>query len=1069
MSYLSAAQGALVTALESTLSIDNATRRTAEARLQQMGAAPGFGLALLKLALDTGRHLLPGVRQLAAVYMKQFVRECWSPEVGGSRFTDQEKNEARQLMLRGLFDPSRLMRTAFGMCVAVVARIDFPEEWPDLLQHLTAMLSSSKPQAVFGAARCISLFSDFLDDQSVSKFGPSLFPTLASVLKNDVVYGPETRRSICYVVKTCASLLAALRDSPEHSAFAVLMTGIQTLLHPLVQSVSLDSWKRQRSWAAKAASQQGSGTDEVEDHNLGNGFGVQIEALQTMNVVVNELYKLCDQQLTAIFSQIWKFYEDIEPLYAQNIVDRKGGAGVDVGLEATAFDSEGNDVGLQVVIVQIFEFLNCAAVSPSSTIRNLMSMGLSKLCRASLLALQMTSDQVETWHRDPNEFVLHMEDEENSLHARSVAACLLYELIDSHGETALIAASQVFEWGLHCADDARKRGVNSWWKLLEASLYLAGICAQGLCDICGFGSAPEGLSKEFFAPRIIELLQSIIGENPADAVPYLLSRCIWCIGKFSWACGEAGKAEFFLQPCISVLHANYATPIRLAACRSIVQLRDYLSAESLSRESLLSQAVLGVCNLLSAVTPDTMHVVLQTLSVLLEGHPAIAQAAEPQLSPVLVDIWAANVSDPIVCGSVVDVFQSIASNPDCGSGLQQRLLPTLSKIIHAFESNPPGVVEYALDLLTVMVRFSRHPQSAEQFYLSPTILESGLGPVMRFLLGSSDGAGLTSGADCLAAYLYIGAEQKHVWAASALSSIFMALHRLLSPDMPESAACGAGVILTQIFLRYNDLLPAENAKTLLQALLVKLHSSRLSNSTQSLVLPFCRLLHRDVNMTVSLLHSIHVQLPDGVGGHVQEPGFSVLLKKWVKEAPAFVGKFPVKISLLALALLFKTRFDILQKIQVEGDVEVDLREGRRLRSHKKAIKHSIVPLPLRILQLVLRAVEDPTDESGLMDNGVLSGALGRSGVHGASKTFAPADDFEEFMLSDIGGSLFWADDEEDDENLSGHIDAEQDPIFLADLQGELKNFVRTCPSNILNALATQLNAEDRRAMQVALS
>ena len=64
---------------------------------------------------------------------------------------------------------------------------------------------------VLGAVRCMSLFCDFLDDLTVPKLAPSLFPALTRVFANDAAFGPETRRYACSVVKTCLVLLGALQ------------------------------------------------------------------------------------------------------------------------------------------------------------------------------------------------------------------------------------------------------------------------------------------------------------------------------------------------------------------------------------------------------------------------------------------------------------------------------------------------------------------------------------------------------------------------------------------------------------------------------------------------------------------------------------------------------------------------------------------------------------------------------------------------------------------------------------------------------------------------------------------
>ena len=75
----SSALDQLVACLEACCSPDNPTRQRAEAALRSAGATPGFGNALVMVSLDAARPA--HARQLAAVYLKQFLKECWAPQV----------------------------------------------------------------------------------------------------------------------------------------------------------------------------------------------------------------------------------------------------------------------------------------------------------------------------------------------------------------------------------------------------------------------------------------------------------------------------------------------------------------------------------------------------------------------------------------------------------------------------------------------------------------------------------------------------------------------------------------------------------------------------------------------------------------------------------------------------------------------------------------------------------------------------------------------------------------------------------------------------------------------------
>ena len=76
-----------------------------------------------------------GTRQLAAVVLKQYVKEHW--QEGEGRFcppqtSDPEKEAIRQLLPTGLGDPIAKIRTAVGVAIAAISTWDWPHHWPAL-------------------------------------------------------------------------------------------------------------------------------------------------------------------------------------------------------------------------------------------------------------------------------------------------------------------------------------------------------------------------------------------------------------------------------------------------------------------------------------------------------------------------------------------------------------------------------------------------------------------------------------------------------------------------------------------------------------------------------------------------------------------------------------------------------------------------------------------------------------------------------------------------------------------------------------------------------------------------
>ena len=563
----------------------------------------------------------------------------------------------------------------------------------------------------------------------------------------------------------------------------------------------------------------------------------------------------------------------------------------------------------------------------------------------------------------------------------------------------------------------------------------------------------------------------------ASASPVLLSRCIWLLGRYSWALTAPNQAHAGFQAAISALASTQLLPVRISACRALSSLSSQMSKQSFGTDpsAMMMAAVQGVCALLSdtALSSDVLPTVVGALADLLGDNEQIACHAEPHLTPALVHVWSLNASNPHLCGAIVEVFQSIAASPAALPGLQSRLLPTLCSLVSGHATNLPGIVEYALDLMAVISR--RAP-------LAPSFLSMALPPVLQFMHVSTDNAGLASGAVCLSAFVYAGAEvlmgmgQVQAAGGSALHAILNVVSRLLAADVvSDMGALGVGGLITQILLKFSSILDPVAVQKMFHAIIIRLASAKYSSLKQSLLMVFARLMHRDSDTVMQMVRSLPA-ITDPVKATTM-PAFAFLAEQWVAEQPAFTGKFQVKVSLLALARLYTAHGAACAQLAVQGDLVVDVTEKRRTRSQgRRKLQYASVPLSLRIMQLLLRSVDEPVEEeenSAATASGGGSGDVGRMEIGGggaarvgATGIFAAADDFEEFMLSDIGAG-FWGEDEEDDgdDMLGAGVDAKDDPLFSVDLQEELCKWFKGLSSQELASLKEALtNFEDREKL-----
>ncbi len=151
------------------------TRTQAERQLSAAAAGPGFAPALVHTALQ-GDNVQESLRQMALVVLKkvgrssvaractarhctsalssprplpspccgpQYVKEHWDDSTTYFQppiCSDADKQETHRQLPLCLGSPSSKLRTAAAMAIAAIAKVDFPQRWPGMLEWMLKSL-----------------------------------------------------------------------------------------------------------------------------------------------------------------------------------------------------------------------------------------------------------------------------------------------------------------------------------------------------------------------------------------------------------------------------------------------------------------------------------------------------------------------------------------------------------------------------------------------------------------------------------------------------------------------------------------------------------------------------------------------------------------------------------------------------------------------------------------------------------------------------------------------------------------------------------------------------------------
>ncbi|KAF9463182.1 CAS/CSE protein [Collybia nuda] len=125
-------------------SLDPSSRKQAEQSLNTLSLQQGFLSHLLRLVVEPGQDR--AVRLSGSVYLKNITKLRWEEDV--QPLAEQDKSSLRSELIPAMLTLSNLtdkaIRAQVAESVSLVAELDFPLKWPDLIDQLVSSLSETE-------------------------------------------------------------------------------------------------------------------------------------------------------------------------------------------------------------------------------------------------------------------------------------------------------------------------------------------------------------------------------------------------------------------------------------------------------------------------------------------------------------------------------------------------------------------------------------------------------------------------------------------------------------------------------------------------------------------------------------------------------------------------------------------------------------------------------------------------------------------------------------------------------------------------------------------------------------
>lgn len=909
----------LVDCLTATLDTARDVRAFAEESLRQASLLPGYGAALTKVTIN--KEISFGLRQLAAVLLKQFIKQHWQedeenfvpPVVSAS-----EKVVIRQLLLTSLDDSNGKIRTAISMAVAAIGQQDWPEDWPELLPVLLKLIGDqSNGNGVRGALRCLALLSDDLDDMCVPKLVPELFPSLYRIISSPHLYENSLRAKAFAIVHSCISMLGSMSGVYKRDT-ASLMTSV---LDPLIEQFSIVL------------------NYPVQSQNP-DDWSMQMEVLKCLLQLVQNFPRLPEAKISAILPALWQTFVSSFKTYHLSYIQ-----GAET-LDSISYDSDGSEKSLESFEIQLFELWT--TIVGNSRLAKVIGGNIKELAYYTIALQQITEEQVQNWSRDANQYVA---DEDDLTYSCRVSGSLLLEELvtayEDYGIDSIVEASQM---RFHESRELKEAGSADWWRLHEASLFALGSLSEQLCE-----AQDSGLTKYNVRDLLEQMLIDIMGTG-VHQYPFLHARAFSSVAKFSSLISK-GVSEQYLCNAAHAIASDVPPPVKVGACRALAQLLPE------SNQNLIQPNIMGILSslvdLLRQASDETLHLVLETLQSAIKSGGEQSTLIEPVISPIILDVWAQHIADPFISIDAVEVLEAIKNAPGCLQPLVSRILPTIGSILVKPKVQPDGLVAGSLDLLTMVLKNA--PVAVVKAVFDTCFVST-----VQIVLESDDHGEMQNATECLAAFISGGRQELLVWGGEqgqTLKMLLDAASRLLDPALESSVSLFVGSFVLQLILQI-PLHLSPHIPDLIAAIVRRMQTSIIAGLKSSLIVIIARLVHMsapNVDGFINLLLSIPAQGYDN--------SLVYIMSEWSQLQGEIQGAYQIKVTTTALALLISTRHPELSKVEVQGHL-IKTSAGITTRSKARVTpdQWTKIPLPVKIFSLLADTLTEIQEQIGAGDD-----------------------------------------------------------------------------------------------------
>jgi len=750
-----------------------------EKKLDEFSKSAGYGMLLLSIFSNQSGPFDDLIRHQTGILLKNFLSKKWESGCIGN----EEKSAIKKNILnKALFqDQNANIRKTTALIVSVLAELDYPENWTNLLNVILSMVKDACNQQnvllLSGSIDVLKYFVEHICDLQLPTIGPVLFPLLLKICRIDKL-DIQIRNNALSVYHNLLVISLEIRMINPNLT--------KQLINP-----TLLKWLEF--------------INDVLSNVNPTLLPLQSLSLQILNEVTKSYSLAILQCLQRILGSTWKlmlFYSE------------------------KRMEMEDDD------IYKFFDSAFCWILTilkhKRSEISNLLDDKLNDISSLIVKLLNYSQEDMDSFIETPNEFMEREETIHYSNSLRALTRSTLLSVLEVRPRTGYCSFLQSGKRTLSSSSISMfdREAVLLVFGYLatsnQSSTTKTFVIEDFLKDI--LWSDLKNAQCPLLQFRALSTLNKFVSSLNSDAKVKVIPQIVQLMKSTNPLC---------------IRYAAFKCFESIMLCNNDRDSSKHIG----SVDKLLDGVMPMLCHLLTKMDETTIKYGLKVLASIIRCNKEKCSEYEKEIIPLVIDLWSKHCLSQDITRYIKKVISVYASIDLCRDVVIKGVIPTIDKILNTKDCDV-SVTNCSLQIMHILMMNSFKKQSngdIQMVYYNkflPQVLK------LVYNAADCEMMNICAKILCLLIennpqFIIQG---KVNGKQSIIENLCQIISKFLSPNIPEEASNGVGPLINQLVMNLKSALNDSMFTNLLLTIISRIDSCSTATLKNQLLLIFARLV-----------------------------------------------------------------------------------------------------------------------------------------------------------------------------------------------------------------------------------